>query len=107
MFNNSPVPVRHADWNCDGEVTVVDGLALLRFIAGLSALLQHEPCTDVGDPISVLSLAGSAGERIAGDTDCDGAIDAVDSLAILRHVVSLPVPPPPLALGCPGLGEFP
>ena len=39
-----------------------------------------------------------------GDMDCDGKIDAVDALLILRHVVALPVNLPP---GCTAIGSFP
>jgi hypothetical protein len=42
-----------------------------------------------------------------GDWNCDGVVNALDALAILRFVVALPVPPPPLGPGCPPLGEFP
>ncbi len=36
-----------------------------------------------------------------GDIDCDGDIDVMDALVILRMVAGLPVPPPTLAEGCP------
>ncbi len=39
---------------------------------------------------------------IHGDVDCDGDIDSVDALAILRYVVGLPLPLPD---GCPEIGS--
>ncbi len=37
----------------------------------------------------------------AGNVKCDGAIDSVDALFILRYVAMLPVTLPP---GCPAIG---
>ncbi len=76
--------------NCDGAVTATDSLAILRYVAALPPLVQHEPCTDVG-----------AGHPLMGDVNCDGAVTAVDSLFILRHVAGLPVNLPG---GCPPVG---
>ena len=41
--------------------------------------------------------------RIFGDVLCNGGIDAVDALAILRYVAGLP--PLPAGIGCPDVGE--
>ncbi len=86
----TPEPSYSGDLNCDGAVTSVDSLAILRYVAGLPPLVQHESCTDVG-----------FGNPLMGDVNCDGQVMAVDSLFILRHVAGLPVNLPP---GCPAVG---
>ncbi len=77
--------------NCDGAVTAVDSLAILRYVAGLPPLAQHEPCPDVGQPPA----------DPFGDVNCDGQVTAVDALFTLRHVAGLPVNLPP---GCAPVG---
>lgn len=76
------------DTDCDGDVDVTDGLALLRHSAGLSGA-QGAPCPEIG-----------IGEPAFGDMDCDGDVDEVDSLVVLRYVAGLlqvwiPECPPP------------
>ena len=44
--------ITRADINCDGDRTAVDALGILRYVAALPALLQNEPCADIGDPLS-------------------------------------------------------
>jgi hypothetical protein len=68
------------DADCDGEITSLDALGVLRHVAG----------------IEQVACAGPA------DTDCDGDITALDSLAILRYVASLPVVTPG---GCTPIGQ--
>jgi hypothetical protein len=68
------------DADCDGDVTSLDALAVLRDVAGKEAA----PCP------------GPA------DTDCDGEITSLDSLAILRYVASLPASTPG---GCTPIGQ--
>ncbi len=73
-----PPPVLRGDVNCDGAVDTVDGLLVLRSVAGLAA------------------AAGCL--QIAGDVDCNGVLDAVDALEIMRHVAQMS---PGLADQCP------
>ena len=47
--------------------------------------IQNEPCPDLGGP------AAAADSSLFGDVDCDGDVDAVDGLLILRQVASLTV----------------
>ncbi len=84
-------PSNSGDMNCDGAVTAVDSLAILRYVAGLPPLAQHEPCPDVGQPPA----------DPFGDVNCDGQVTAVDALFTLRHVAGLPVNLPP---GCAPVG---
>jgi len=70
------------DVDCDGSVTALDALGDLIVVVELSPLFQHEPCTDIGQPL---------GDRMMGDADCNQQITAVDALLILRYVVRLPV----------------
>lgn len=87
-ITNSPgdeyEPAWHAertagDADCDEDVDSVDGLQVLRRVAGL---LAH-------------------GCVFAGNVKCDDALDAVDALAILRYVAALILILPP---GCPEIG---
>jgi len=64
---------------------------VLRHVAGLS-VSQTEPCPDIGCSLP----------ETWGDIDCDGDVDAVDSLLILRHVAGLSVS---LPTGCPAIGS--
>jgi hypothetical protein len=57
----------------------VDSLGILRFVAGLSPLIQQEPCPDIG--------TGDPG--FFGDVDCKNLVTSVDSLGILRFVAGL------------------
>jgi hypothetical protein len=59
------------DVNCDGEVTAVDALFVLRDVAGMSST--------------------AACLLLAGDANCDGNLTSVDALAALRYVAGLPV----------------
>lgn len=86
-LTNNPARDREAAWqpiifagdaDCDDDLDAVDGLQVLREVAGLPAA----DCVD------------------AGNVDCDKDIDAVDALHILRYVADLKVNLPP---GCPPL----
>ena len=77
------------DVDCDGDADATDALKVLQHVAGLS-VLQVEPCPDVGATV-VLSQGGVTSVRVWGDADCDGDVDAVDTLKKLRHIAGLPV----------------
>jgi hypothetical protein len=64
-----------------------------RFVVQL-VYMQNEPCPDIG--------TGSPGDF--GDVNCDGLINAVDALMILRFAASLSVP---VSKGCTPLGDPP
>jgi hypothetical protein len=91
----TPPPYIQGDINCDTDVTSVDALGILRFVAGLPQLLQQEPCPDIG--------TGTGG--FFGDVDCKNLVNSVDALGILRSVAHLP----PLAQGepCTDIGDTP
>jgi len=72
--------VQPGDADCDGQVTAVDALFVLRRVAGL---LPLSPCW------------------AAGNVRCLDDIDATDALFILREVAALGVNLPP---GCPAIG---
>jgi hypothetical protein len=74
-----PSEHRQGDVNCDTNVTSVDSLGILRFVAGLPPLAQHEPCPDIG--------TGAGG--FFGDVDCKNLVNSVDALAVLRFVAQL------------------
>jgi len=71
------------DANCDGAVSPVDSLIVLRYDAGLS-VTPPEAC--------ILATA---------DVNCDGEVNPVDSLGILRFDAGLPLSQPD---DCPPLG---
>jgi galactose oxidase-like protein/glyoxal oxidase-like protein len=64
-----------ADLDCDGKVTSIDALQLLRFTAGLP-VEQSDPCPNLG--------TGIGGGGLMGDVDCNGLINAADAVVILR-----------------------
>lgn len=65
------------DIDCDGDVDVTDGLALLRHTAGLP-VQQGAPCPEIG-----------SGDPVFGDLNCDGLVDPIDALVVLRHAAGL------------------
>jgi hypothetical protein len=81
----------NGDVDCSGAIDTVDGLKVLRHVAGLS-VAQTEPCPDLGTPF---------GAADNGDVNCDGDVSAVDGLGLLRHVAGLSVAQQP---GCPQIG---
>lgn len=89
------------DWNCSGVAHATDALDGLRYVAGIGVgpLGVTEPCPDIGAPVAVEGFGG----QVWGDTDCDGAVTAADSTAILTYVAAVPIPPntPP----CPDIGQ--
>jgi hypothetical protein len=84
----------HGDIRCDGAVDATDSLGILREVAGLPQISQHEPCPNLGDPVD---------GRVFGDLLCNGVIDSVDALAVLRFVAGLSQLPRGAA--CPDVGE--
>ena len=70
-FGGTAVSVKQGDVNCDDEVTAVDALFILRFVAGIPPVAE---CLN-----------------LASDVNCDGANTAVDALGVLRFVAGLPV----------------
>lgn len=73
----------------DPDVDAVDALTALQFVAALP--FQQEPgCPQIGAPLPAALPAGESPDSF-GDMDCDGDVDAVDALQILRFVAALPV----------------
>lgn len=90
-----PSQNRQGDINCDTNITSVDSLGILRFVAGLSPLIQQEPCPDIG--------TGDPG--FFGDVDCKNLVTSVDALGVLRFVAGMS----PLAQQepCTDIGDTP
>ncbi len=94
-----PGQFRWGDDDCDGDVDPVDGLKNLQELAGLP-YSQTDPCFALGTPVGV---ATASGVQIPwGDVDCDGDVDSVDALGILRSIAALPVVQQQV---CPVLGS--
>ncbi len=84
------------DIDCDGSVTSVDALFLLRQVALLPVNLN------AGCPAMDAAAAASVSAATArGDIDCDGGITSVDALFLLRYVALLNVSLPG---GCAAIG---
>lgn len=78
----TPNPNTQDDVDCNGAVTAVDALKVLRYTINLS-VSQVEPCTDIGAP--------TASGFKNGDVDCDNDVDPVDTLRLLRYIAGLSV----------------
>jgi hypothetical protein len=63
------------DVDCNGGVTSVDALKILRHITDMP-VPQNEPCPNIGSEIP----------SPWGDVDCSDNVVSVDSLKILRYV---------------------
>lgn len=79
------------DVDCNGSVNSVDGLRILRQVAGLAPNL----------PAGCPPLTALAGPGPRADMDCNGTVDSVDSLRILRYTAGLD---PGLPGGCGAIG---
>ncbi len=69
--------------DCDGDIDSVDGLKILRHVAGLS-VGQPGSCPPIGSTVEVAGVP-----QIWGDFDSDGDVDAVDALKIFQQVAAL------------------
>jgi DNA-binding beta-propeller fold protein YncE len=74
-----PAVITQGDVDCNGGVSSVDALKLLRDNAALS-VTQTEPCPGIG------SLS-----PLFGDVDCSGGVNSVDALKVLRDNAALSV----------------
>jgi len=93
------LPLIWGDDDCDGDADAVDALKTLQHVAALP-FGQSDPCFPLGETVSV-TPAGSIDRRWS-DVDCDGDVDAVDALGILRDIAAFPVNQEP---GCPLIGS--
>ena len=69
-----------ADVDCDHEVTGVDSLTILRWVANIATTTTGCEGSDY------------AGASPKGDVDCDGYLAADDALRILRYAAGLASP---------------
>ncbi len=82
-------------------IGIVGGIVLI----GVSAAIGSPPvATSTPTPLTEATDSIALSVHTKGDVDCDGDADAVDALAILRHVVALPVN---LPADCPPIGSSP
>lgn len=92
--------VAWGDDDCDGDTDAVDALKNLQHVAAIP-FQQNAPCFPLGESVNVSQPAGF-GAIVYGDADCDGDVDAVDALQILRFVAGLQPNQQP---GCPPIGD--
>ena len=96
----APADALWGDNDCDIDADAVDALKGLQKVAAIE-FTQNEPCPDLGSDQQI--KPAGFGVKTWGDVDCDGDIDAVDALGILRFVVAfvpLAQTPP-----CPAIGD--
>ena len=91
-------PDKKGDMDCDGDVTVVDGLKVLRKVEGLD-VSQGALFIPIGQGVQT---SATSTPSILGDMNCDGEVSAVDALFIFLYVANLPVQLPE---GCPAIGS--
>lgn len=84
-------------------ITAVDALKTLRFVAGFPQGATASPSGDDEGTCPPLGSETVAGQ-IVGDVDCDGDVDAVDALFLLRFIAAFPLPAVPV--GCPPVATF-
>ncbi len=85
--------------DCDDDIDANDVLMELQHVGGLPSS-QEPGCPAIGSTGS--ARAAGVSTDVVGDIDCDGDVDAVDPLIILRFVAGFPVDLPP---GCDPLGS--
>ena len=95
----SPAEVK-GDMNCDGSVNPIDSLLVLRHDAGLAVNLPPG-CDAIGSTGGSAAPSSSGGDS-KGDMNCDGSVNPIDSLLVLRHDAGLAVNLPP---GCDVIGS--
>jgi hypothetical protein len=88
-----------ADNDCDEDNDAVDALISLQKNAGLP-YNQNDPCPELEEMVGI-ALAGAV-QRLWGDLDCDGDVDAVDALKQLQNQAAIPFNQEP---GCPEVGQ--
>lgn len=88
------VSTNQGDNDCDHDEDADDALVALRFLVGLD-YSQAIGCLPFAQHILVQSrtpaLPSGGYGLLFGDVNCDGTVDALDALAILRHLAAMPV----------------
>lgn len=85
---------------CDETVDALDGLTILKHVASFPSLLK---CGEFLGPLVGDHISLGPTQALWGDTDCDGDIDAVDALWLLKFVAGFEITQAP---GCPEFGEL-
>lgn len=75
------------DTDCDGSLTLLDFLRLLRYEAAVKQMAWANPCLEINTTV----LAGGA-DQLWGDIDCSDSVDAIDALKLLTRISTIPVP---------------
>jgi hypothetical protein len=76
--------VQWANADCDSELSTRDNQAILRVVLSQPQLSQTQPCTPIGEEVSV----DGYGEKMWADADCDGELTTRDNQGLLRKILS-------------------
>ena len=87
------------DITCNGSISSVDALVILRWSAGFRSTL---PVPLVGTCPGPGGVGNTTQSGKFGDVDCDGAVNATDALKLLRYAASMAYQRPE---GCPNIGD--
>lgn len=87
------------DTYCDDQLDFEDPLDVLGFVVGFISFANCGPVYAAPVISSVVTVDGL--EVIWGDVSCNGSIDVVDALFLLRFIAELPVPD---TAPCPAIG---
>jgi hypothetical protein len=79
-----PAVPEFVDVNCDSRLTSVDSVLILEYAAGVSA-----PSIFGCPPVGSAGLGAAARTpQYRGDVDCNGRVDALDALTVLRAMLN-------------------
>jgi hypothetical protein len=96
----TPLGLTWEDLNCDKSVVPQDAVTLLMKDAGIETSGPAAGnCPVLGENVTVYGVS-----RVWGDIDCSGAINAIDSVKLLRWLIGLPLEPADPNCPVPGSG---
>jgi len=88
------------DITCNGNISSVDALVILRWSAGFRSTL---PVPLVGTCPGPGGIGNTTQSGKFGDVDCDGVVNSADALKTMRYAAGMAYPHPP---GCPNNGDM-
>lgn len=86
--NAASVFTSTADADCDGSLDAADALLVIKYSAG-KGTLPDDGCDTLA--FAARAAAVDSGTRKPGDLNCDGKVNVLDALAVLRWVAGFEV----------------